>query len=199
MNRDLEMQKEIRYDIKLNSGEIIKDFSRREMMELATTEGYRDAIVKPVSENENWISIQEWKSAIYSEMKAKNHFVIVGEPLSWWEKFLSLTFLYPKRWQLLRFELVNDTFTLSFGDNQMVSFSKGSFEAIIDIDKHQRRKISIRLTNGRKYAFFESLTGIASEDFKLILQLLDAKESGMMRFSLSMMNINRQLSRLAKR
>ncbi len=199
MNRDLEMQKEIRYDIKLNSGEIIKDFSRREMMELATTDGYMDAIVKPVSENENWISIQEWKSAIYSEMKAKNHFVIVGEPLSWWEKFLSLTFLYPKRWQLLRFELVNDTFTLSFGDNQMVSFSKGSFEAIIDIDKHQRRKISIRLTNGRKYAFFESLTGIASEDFKLILQLLDAKESGMMRFSLSMMNINRQLSRLAKR
>lgn len=199
MNRDLEMQKEIRYDIKLNSGEIIKDFSRREMMELATTDGYMDAIVKPVSENENWISIQEWKSAIYSEMKAKNHFVIVGEPLSWWEKFLSLTFLYPKRWQLLRFELVNDTFTLSFGDNQMVSFSKGSFEAIIDIDKHQRRKISIRLTNGRKYAFFESLTGIASEDFKLILQLLDAKESGMMRFSLSMMNLNRQLSRLAKR
>lgn len=199
MNRDLEMQKEIRYDIKLNSGEIIKDFSRREMMELATTDGYMDAIVKPVSENENWISIQEWKSAIYSEMKAKNHFVIVGEPLSWWEKFLSLTFLYPKRWQLLRFELVNDTFTLSFGDNQIVSFSKGSFEAIIDIDKHQRRKISIRLTNGRKYAFFESLTGIASEDFQLILQLLEAKESGMMRFSLSMMNFNRQLSRIVKR
>lgn len=165
-------------------------------MQLACTNEYMDAWIRLASGEDAWQPIIEWKTAVYAEMKANEHYLIIAEPLNWWEKFLSLTFLYPKRWQLLRFELIRNQFHLAFGNGNKVTFENGSFEAKIDIDKHFRRKISIIMHNGERFAFFESLTGIASSDFDLIIQLLGARESGMMRFTTSLMRFNQQLSKV---
>lgn len=65
-------------------------------MQLACTNEYMDAWIRLASGEDAWQPIIEWKTAVYAEMKANEHYLIIAEPLNWWEKFLSLTFLYPK-------------------------------------------------------------------------------------------------------
>lgn len=184
------------FNLKLPSGEIIDGFTRREVLGLiGINDEYNNSLVQSESE---WIPIIEWANKNYQEMFEKNHFHFIGEPLVWWESIMALAFLYPKRWRLLSFELNDDNFILKFGDGSVAEFSKDSFKAEINIDKQYRRKIDIKV-NEKKYGFFESLIGYADTDFDLMVYLLEAKPSKLMKFTVTLDNFNRQLRKTIAR
>lgn len=189
------MSNKITYSIQLTDGQILQGFSRSELLSLSVHNDYSKVLIKEDSAGE-WISIIDWKNNMYDKMEREGYYHFVGDPLLWWEKLLSLTFLYPKSWRLISFELKDSHFTLVFGNGKTAHFTEDSANAEINIDKHLRRKITITLKNGEKHSFFESLMGYADSDFKLMVKLLKAKESSMMRFSLSMMSFNRSLRRI---
>lgn len=184
-----------KYLIKLASGEIIDGMTRREVLGLmGISDEYNNSSVKKESGNDDWLPIIDWANKDYLAMADKKHFYFEGEEPVWWEKLMALSFLYPKKWRLLSFELLGDKYTLKFGDGKTAEFIKGNFEAKINIDKQFRRKIDIK-TGNEKYGFFESLMGYADTDFDLIVMLLEAKESELMKFTVGLDNFNRALRR----
>lgn len=185
-----------KYNIKLVTGEICESFSRYEVLGLiGINEDYNKALVQDIDNLENWIPIIDWANNSYELMHKTNHYYFQGEPLSWWESLMALAFLYPKSWRLLSFELKEGNYILKFGDGRTVSFSSNNFEAEINIDKSFRRKITIKIPNEKKCSFFESMMGYADSDFDLMVQLLEAKESKLMKFTVELDKINRALRR----
>ncbi len=189
------MPKKTSYSIQLTDGQIINGFSRWELLNLSVLGDYSKALVK-LDKDQDWIPIHDWKQNGYDAMERQKHYYFHGESLAWWDKLMSLTFLYPKSWRLISFELKDNYFTLVFGNGKTIHFSETSCNAEINIDKQMRRKITIILENGEKHSFFESLMGYGDSDFDLMVKLLKAKESSMMRFSISLMNFNRSLRRI---
>lgn len=178
------------YSLYLENNEVVHGLSRFEVLQLSNLDGYKNSMI---NENGNIIPLSDWVYEYYNKMFLEDNFVFIGEKLSNIEGLLVFRWLYPKAWRLLRFEYQKGIFKLNFEGKEELCFSKDDFHAMIDIDKAGRRLITININNGTKHKFFEGLVNYPEIDFDLIIQLLEAKESNLMKVSEKLMKINKSL------
>jgi uncharacterized membrane protein YqaE (UPF0057 family) len=92
------------------------------------------------------------------------------------------TFLIPKAWRLMSFETDGVLFRLVFGDGRICVTRKGSFVALLGMEKRRQRGVTI-LTPTDRFKFFESARIYPSEQYDHILQLLDVQKSDAAKFA----------------
>jgi uncharacterized membrane protein YqaE (UPF0057 family) len=107
------------------------------------------------------------------------------------------TFLIPRSWRLMSFETDGVLFRLAFGDGRICATRKGSFVALLGMEKRRQRAVTI-LTPTDRFKFFESARVYPPKQFDHIIQLLEAQKSDGARFGEAAEAFNRG-AKLGKR